>query len=346
MEHIKYQSIEQFRHVVAAVNRSYNFIGMNEETNEPMYDPSMKKPTLKFTGTVKIHGTNAGVSYNSKDGLWAQARKHNITVEKDNAGFAFFVESKKTIFMSIVFDVAKENKIDLSKQTITIYGEWAGKGIQKGIAISELPKSFYIFGIKISEEDKDNYWISHAKYCNTENLIFNVSQFKTFDIDVDFEHPEIAQNKIIDMTISVEDECPIASKFGVKGIGEGIVFKHKSDKYDLTFKSKGEKHSKSKVKTIKEVDITKVNKINEIAEKVTPKWRLEQMLEETFDLNNGGELTRKKLGEYLKSVVNDVIKEDLDIIIGAGLEPKDVNKNISVIARNYFFEEEKKFIGI
>ena len=39
--------------------------------------------------------------------------------------------------------------------------------------------------------------------------------------------------------------------------------------------------------------------------------------------------------------MDDVIKEDLDILVEAGLEPKDISKYISEIARKYFFEQEK-----
>ena len=51
MKHIKYPSIEQFRHVVSCVLRSYHYIRLNEN-NEPVYDLSIPKPILKFNGTV------------------------------------------------------------------------------------------------------------------------------------------------------------------------------------------------------------------------------------------------------------------------------------------------------
>ena len=78
----------------------------------------------------------------------------------------------------------------------------------------------------------------------------------------------------------------------------------------------------------------------EIADKVTPTWRLAQMLETACDLINGGELDRAKLGDYIRLVINDIIKEDMDILVDAGLEPKDINKYVSEIARRYFFDQE------
>ena len=74
---IKYPSIEQFRTVVSNVNRRYNFVGL-DENGEAIYDPSLPKPTLTFKGTVKLHGTNAGVSFN-ESGYWIQSRENIIT---------------------------------------------------------------------------------------------------------------------------------------------------------------------------------------------------------------------------------------------------------------------------
>ncbi len=65
------------------------------------------------------------------------------------------------------------------------------------------------------------------------------------------------------------------------------------------------------------------------------------MLEQSCDLLNGGQLDRSKLGDYIRLVINDVVKEELDVIAETGLELKDINKPISDIARKYFFEQEK-----
>ena len=145
------------------------------------------------------------------------------------------------------------------------------------------------------------------------------------------------------MTIEVENECPVGKAFGYEGIGEGLVFSHVFENGKVyRFKSKGERHAgKSKVKTLKEVDDVKIRLVMEIAEKVTPIWRLSQMLEQACDFMNGGTLDRSKLGDYIRLVINDVIKEEIDILTDAGLEPKDVNKYISNIAKDYFFEQEK-----
>ena len=345
---IKFPSIEQFRTVVSNVNRRYNFTGL-DENGEAIYDPSLPKPVLTFKGTVKLHGTNAGVSYNTRNDLWVQSRENIITPEKDNAGFAFFVESNKDIFYGLMLHIAEKENINRNHNTITIYGEWAGGNIQKGVGISNLPKSFFIFGVKITphteteEELKANpaYWVDSTYLRAPEVKIYNIDDYTTYSMDIDFNMPQLVQNELSELTIAVEEECPVAKAFGHSGIGEGIVWSCEYQGVVHRFKVKGELHAgKSKVKTLNKVDDEKIKKIIDIAEKVTPTWRLAQMLEKACDFMNGGTLDRSKLGDFIKLVIADIIKEDMDILVEAGLEPKDIGKYVSDISRRYFFDQE------
>lgn len=350
--HISFPSIEQFRTIVSNVNRHFNFVGLDEQTGEAIYDHTKIKPTLTFKGTVKLHGTNAGVCFNETEGIWVQSRENIITPEQDNAGFAFFVESNRQDFLNLFSDILNTTGIDMVNNTVSIYGEWCGGNIQKGVGITNLPKSFFIFGVKVTPHVDSNdleavkanpaYWIDHSYLKVPEAKIYNIMDYQTWEMDINFNEPEMVQNKLSELTIAVEDECPVAKAFGFSGIGEGIVWACEYKGVVHRFKCKGEKHAgKSKVKTLSKVDDVKINKAREIADKVTPTWRLAQMIEKSCDLGNGGELDRAKLGVYLKMVMDDVLKEDSDILIEAGLEPKDVSKYVSEIARRYFFDQEK-----
>jgi len=351
-KHISFPSIEQFRNIVANINREHNFVGL-DENGEAIYDASRPKPVLTFKGTVKLHGTNFGVCFNEQDDIWVQSRENIITTEKDNAGAAFFVETNKYAFYQLFKEVSRKHNIDMVENTISIYGEWVGKGIQKGIAISNLEKSLFIFGVKITphpknEEDKPvSYWVDSSYFKSPENRIYNIYDYKTYLIDIDFGNPQLSQNTIIDMTTEVENECPVGKAFGYEGIGEGLVFSHmtKNGNY-YRFKSKGEKHTESKVKTLKPVDNEKINKIIDVVNRVTPAWRLEQAMEKTFDLMNGGSIDINKMGDFIRNVVIDIHKEELDVIAEAGLEPKEINSKVSEICRGYFFTEMNKEVGL
>lgn len=337
-KHISYPKIQQFRNIVANINREITFTGLDEDGNA-LYDPSIKKPVLTFKGTVKLHGTNASVCYNEKDGFWVQSRQNIITVIKDNAGFAFFAESNNIHFLSLIQDIKNENNIDTSIYTISIYGEWAGKGIKKGVGISQLEKAFYVFGVKVSkpqDEEFNSYWVDSSNIRNNDCRIFNVNDYKTYSIDVDFNMPQLSQNKFAEITEQVEKECPISKAFGIdNGMGEGVVWSVEYKGNNHRFKVKGEKHSVSKVKKLASVDVEKLNSIQEFVEYAVTKNRFNQAIENVFGIED---IDIKKMGDLIRWVVTDITKEEMDTMSQNGLEPKDVNKYISNKTREMFFK--------
>jgi hypothetical protein len=347
-KHISYPSIEQFRNIVASVNRSFNFVGL-DENGDAIYDHNKLKPTLTFKGTVKLHGTNAGVSYTSgyepdSSMYWIQSRENIITPEQDNAGFAFFVESKKEVFKKFVDQISASSFYDFRHNTVTIYGEWCGGNIQKGVGISNLPKSFFIFGVKItphtsSEEElrlKPAFWIPSHYLKSPDDGIYNIEDFPTWEMEINFNEPEMVQNKLSELTIAVEDECPVAKAFGFSGIGEGIVWSCEYKGVVHRFKVKGEKHSSSKVKTLAAVDTEKINSIKEFVEYAVTESRFNQGLEKTFP--NGEPIDIKKMGMLMKWIVDDIIKEEMDTMVANKLEPKDIGKYVSTKVREMFFK--------
>lgn len=349
---IKYPSTEQFKAIVGTILRQYNYVGQ-DENDQAVYDGNKPKPVIDFTGTVKLHGTSASLCYNIPDGLWIQSRENIITTEKDNAGFAFFVSTRQELFTSIIVDIANTHNIDLNEYTITLYGEFAGGNIQKKVGLENIPKTFFIFGVKISkpqDEDFSAYWIEDIANVkkSPENRIYNIFDFETYKITIDFNNPQLIQNRIVEITEAIEKECPVAKAFGFPNtIGEGVVFTAFVDGIRHCFKSKGTEHaSGGKVKVVRPVDDEKLANIIDIADKVTPEWRLDQMLTESCDLMNGGFIDRKKMGDFIKAVMRDIIKEDSLTIAEAGLDMKDINSKVSDIAKQYFFQREAEANGL
>lgn len=341
-KHISFPSIEQFRNVVGTVNRQYNFVGL-DENGEAIYDSSLPKPVLTFKGTVKLHGTNAGVCFNDLDGMWYQSRENIITPEKDNAGFAFFADANKEQFASMFGKIADRSNIDTTKNTISIYGEWCGGNIQKGVAICNLPKSFFIFGVKVTphhiegiEKQPSAYWVDYTDLKNNEAKIYNIDDFETYSMDIDFNMPELVQNKLGELTLAVEEECPVGKAFGFSGIGEGIVWSCELKGNIHRFKVKGEKHSSSKVKKLASVDTEKITSIKEFVDYAVTESRFNQAIEKIFPNNEPVDV--KKLGDVMRWVVNDIIKEETDTLVQNNLEPKDIGKYVSNKVREMFFK--------
>lgn len=340
-KHIKWSSIDQYRNAIKHVrdNAAYH--------NVPV-------PVVRFVGTTKQHGTNAGiVRQPSTNETWFQSRENIITPEKDNAGFAIWAHGNREYFSDIFKNIENDFQIP-DGHSIQIFGEWAGGSIQKGVGLNQLPKMFTVFGIRISEDAESQDWFTREqieKYVvgNGEN-IFNVYQFKTWTIDIDMSRPELAQNQIIDWTIEVENDCPVVrqllgDRIVGENVGEGIVFTAVEaldsliNVRGLRFKSKGEKHSASKVKVLAAVDTEKVASVNEFADNVCTVSRFEQMLDK---MRQEG-LDSKDVcntGTFIKYFMADTIKEELDTLADNGLTTKEIAGPCSTRCRQYYLNQE------
>ena len=160
-KHWKFPDIEAFRSAIHQVTHRARYIGKDED-GEPIFDGEKILPTLLYRGTVKLHGTNAGISYNNINGVNAQSRSGIITPIKDNMGFAAFVYSKEKIWCDLIKSLANEYDIDLNCNTIIIFCEWVGKGIQSKVGISKMDKSVFIFSnakVVPFDENNSSYWV-------------------------------------------------------------------------------------------------------------------------------------------------------------------------------------------
>lgn len=318
----KYPSIEQFRNVIRDVRQSHDFKGKDED-GKAIYQHTEDYPVLKFKGTVKLHGTNSGIVKYADGHLEFQSRERVLSLNEDNAGFMTEMVAKdlEPLFSKLEFN-----------DFAAIYGEWCGGNIQKGVAINGLQKMFVIFGILV-----DDVWVEIPKDLHINEIgIYNILQFPTYEIDIDFNTPEIIQNKLIEMTICVENSCPAGLFFGKEGIGEGIVFTCESKPY-LRFKSKGEKHSATKVKKLNSVNVEEIESINEFVDAACSENRLKQGI--SYFNENGIEVDAKNTGEFLRWVVNDVLKEEKDTIIENSLDENKIKKSIAIKARMWFMAQ-------
>lgn len=69
----KFTDIGQFREVIRAVKQHHDYVG-KDENNEPIYKHDTPYPTLRFRGTVKLHGTNSAI-VKYKDKIEFQSRE-------------------------------------------------------------------------------------------------------------------------------------------------------------------------------------------------------------------------------------------------------------------------------
>jgi hypothetical protein len=356
--HISFPSINQFRNTIKVVQDRAKY-------------HEVPIPKLKFKGSVKLHGMNVGIVRDTyANETWCQSREQIITPEADSTGFAVFALAKKDyiqLLLNLIAGVYGNNKIQPG-DLIAVYGEWCGKGIQKGVAINQLQKMFVVFGAAIvkpvinDDGSHNRVWLTSDQLIDVadgfgaqeskDSGIYHIQKFPTWEIEIDFAHPELAQNELVALTQEVENLCPVGKAFGVEGVGEGIVWECvsiwnfpvvpdeldvKIKTSDLRFKVKGAKHSDTKVKKLASVDIEKINSINEFAKNVVTDHRLEKMLEKLIAA--GFELESKNTGEFLKLVGADVIKEEADTLEANGLDRKAVMTSVNLLARQWFLKK-------
>jgi|TARA_R110000851_G_scaffold87200_1_gene190035 hypothetical protein len=329
---IKYPSIVQYRNIVKDVTRHGS------------------TPTIRFTGTVKVHGTNASVVIHPDGTMTPQSRNNTLDIHNDNAGFANWLEDHKqwfTDYRRYLENLGEAFEGDI----VVIYGEFAGMGIQKGVAVSSVSKFFYVFGVKVMDyASSEDFWVRDRPLMEPDLSIIDATQIWTRQIDIDFTNPTLAQNGMIALTEEVENECPVGKFFGVSGTGEGVVWEHIDEKgVMISFKIKGEKHSISKVKTLAPVDVERLESIDAFVEYAVTENRLEQAVVEVLPITTDYDLgidssirdfDRKYLGAFIKWVSSDINKEESDVLEENGLSMKDVGSKLSAKARTWFFAQE------
>lgn len=343
---IKFPSIEQFRTVIRHVKQQAQYVG-RDENGDAIYDQTRAIPTLKFRGTVKLHGTNAGIVYDYATRTMSfQSRERVLSLTSDNAGF-MLAQMKNEALWREWFEIHRQPDI----AQIAIFGEWCGQGIQKGVALTELPKMFVVFATKFVYTDGESEWVDTDPA--DESIVdipgvYEIVDFPMWDIEIDFNNPEIAQNKMIEITNEVEAECPVGKHFGVSGIGEGVVWTCVTPDFNGSgtwFKVKGEKHSTSKVKTLAAVDVEAIQNLKTFVDSVVTESRLEQGLDNLVR-EQLKPLDMTSMGDFIRWVFNDVIKEETDTIVANGFDPKKLGGPIANAARPWFIKKVNSGVGL
>ncbi len=326
-----FSSIEQFRHIV-------------ERVHHWAQATSSELPTLTFQGTAKLHGTNTGISRIVQgDGsivYGAQSRKQKLSTEEQHFGFLTFLRQIPEEALESLFATARQNLATKeSDETMTIFGELIGKGVQKGVAVSKLPeKQFVVFQVALGSE----YVGNHVDIALPEHKVHNILSVSPYTVEVSFSAPEEAVRQMEKLTLAVEKKCPWGAKFGIDGVGEGIVWTCMERPADsaLWFKTKGHKHSeKVKRKTI-EISPEKMASIEECAEKVMTEARLAKGLDHLKE--QGLAIEARNTGAFLAYIGKELEREERDTIEVSQIEWKSLWKVAAKMARQYFLKETQR----
>ncbi len=338
-----YHNTEAFYQVVRSVKK----------WNSSELTPKDKKiGKVKYTGQIKLHGSNAGIFFSKSGEIIPQSRSKELSIQNDNAGFAAFCLKNLTSLMWLEDRIRREF-VEIGLNDFFVYGEWIGKGIQKGVAINQLPsKQLVIFAIKIvGQDEQSNYYLDRLPSLKdefAEQGIFSIIDCKTWELEVDFQDEDSLKRAIEfaeEKTKEVEQCCPWAKKFGIEGLGEGIVWKPIGQingyrKSDLMFKTKGEKHKVTNDKVKNKIEPEIINNINEFVDFSVTENRLNQGLdalkEQGYDLED-----IKNTGHYIKWMSQDVLRECEAELVENGLIWKDVCGAVAKKSKDFYIDRLK-----
>lgn len=314
-----------------------------QQTQQKLHRQYFTWPQKNYRAKIKLDGTNAGIQILPDGQVIAQSRNRILSIDDDNSAFAAWLEDKKEFFSTLANP----------KQPIVVFGEWCGKNIQKGTAISVLSKCiFAVFAVQYGNQyDLDS--TVEIEPARIEKIIpkhsdIHILPWYKHEIFINYGDREQLEKttKIINQMvqdISTTDPW-VKDVFGVEGRGEGLVL---YPQYDPTqpiprrqlskfiFKAKAESHRVAKHKNAVQLAPETLKNVDAFITMFVTEQRLKQGLQEAC----GGLASMKELGRFLKWMGNDIQKESKDELEVNGLKWKDVSRRITMKSKKWFCEQ-------
>lgn len=351
---VKWPKIEAFKSVVHKVTK----LKFNNK-KEDLFITFRPKP--------KLHGTNAAIRIyretDSENGfITVQSRNRVLTINTDNYGFANWVLEAEDDILS----KPDWSKIPESIESMVVYGEWCGKGIQDTVAISEAPKGFHVFAVAAMTTDNEQFGVTHdpasiIKFMGGLDLRddVHVLPWIASEITMNFSQPQLNGPEIDSMNSLVKtmDEVDLYTRnlYGIEGPGEGFVYypthldgdanaisvlTEFSDSLEplsalgmMMFKVKTEAHRTTKSKEAVEVDFEELRKLEDLLDTIAPDARMEQFFKEI-------EVPIiQNIGDFIRTVVNDAVEECSVEIEMSGLDLKKVKGKLGAHVAQWYKEK-------
>jgi len=324
---IKWTDIQSFHNLTKSIGVLYSY------SNET-------PPIITYQAKVKLHGTNAGVQISQDGEVVAQSHHRILSEEADNMQFHQWVMSNKEKWAILR---------DHERGPMTVFGEWCGKGIAKGTAISQLDRKILaVFAIQIGV-DKAVFLTEPA----------DISTFlKDLDVPDVYVLPWLETTNICDFSninsvkstvdwannlVEQVEKCDpwVYKAFGIQGIGEGVVayptwlwdpIPPRGDITAFMFKAKGEAHRVVKDKKAAQVSPTSAVSVNAFIDLVLTEARLEQGVTEACNERYDTTL----IGPFLKWIGGDVKKECQNELQVSNIEWKSVAGPLAKTAKEWY----------
>ena len=295
---------------------------------------------VTYRAKVKLHGTNAAVRIDPDGKVTAQKRSSDISPELDNFGFAAWVEKTKAHWASCA-----------GTTTMVVFGEWAGPGIQRIVALNKIPEAgFFVFAVYLPEFDTltvepfqiaDMIAEQHRQGVEQVSKGLYILPWHGDDYRIDFGDEVAVRMTVENINVAVSEidslDPYVRDVFGVDGPGEGLVFFPESictlERFATrAFKAKGGSHKVVKDATPAMVNTWATGSHREFVEQFVTENRLEQGLQEAC----GGVASMRGAADFLKWIGGDVKKESVAELEASGLEWSQIAKMVNLVAITWF----------
>lgn len=331
--HVAWSSIGLLPYVVETLRL------LSEQSGDP-------QPTVHYRTKIKQHGTNCAVQVRrdeeSKVHVFAQGRTDLLTPEADFKGFAKWVRQNEDRFRAI------------SGEDLTIFGEWAGPGVEPGMAISDAEdKMFLVFAVQVGRgegavlvynPDVILHLVGPAVWA--PGLL--VLPWEAPEVTINFadsESVEAAARAMSAAVMEVEREDPFIKRlFGISGLGEGLVFYPVSEapsdpeRYcQMMWKAKGEKHQSVRVRQ----PVQAVPEVVASAEAFADLMVTEARLLQGVTTACGGAYDTKLTGKFVSWLSGDVQKESTIELRASGLSWAQVQRAVEARGRQWYLGRSK-----
>lgn len=296
--------------------------------------------TVSYRAKVKLHGTNAAVQVTPEGTLECQSRERIITPEDDNYGFARWVNSRREEWLTTIMPGT------------VVFGEWAGPGVMKSVAVSKIPeKVFAVFAMLVPNgKGGRDLIVEPSEIANIlcpRTPCAVLPWYGDFVVTVDWDGTPEALTPMLDRInaeVRAVEACDpwVKTTFGVEGTGEGLVFyptegETAIDAYYLRmFKAKGEEHKTVAQKAPAQIDPEVVKNLADFATLVLTPARLEQGALAVKPDGAAMSYDLKRIGAFLGWVSKDVAKECGPELAASGLDAKAVSKAVTEHARKWY----------
>lgn len=331
----RYNKIPQIRELINELADRFQFIG-KDENGEAIYDRNICLPTVTCRGTIKIDGTNIGISENHN--VRQIQSKNKFITDVDHYDILSFTRMHESNF-NYIFNLIYNYYGYSSNYTYYVFGEYFGKNISGNTtAISNIDRKFYIFDGYITNESNEiiTYFSKEFLTLLHGQDIVNSYMFPNYEILLNLNDPSQSIEQINTILNKIKHNCPVGKYFDQTGSCEGIVWEFYTEKnIRYQFKTKTSKFlvvkpTKKKNQIIIDPEI--INSINDFLNYAITENRLSQGIRE---ICQDSQVTSKHIRPFIDWFINDIQTEEIQTITKNNLPQKELNREIANKAREY-----------